>query len=966
MTSRALVKITGDVSTFAADAQRGLTAALRRVDLDLRPIANQISTGLKRGAEDGADSFQLIDAEFVEVMGEITASADRHFDQIARKADDAAAEVAHDFGGAGEKIEGSFDEVGDKSKKEFDRVERNARGSADSIASVFKRLAVGLVAAFAGIQTGRFFIQAAQDAEDLGSAIANTQQIIKSTHNAAGLLATDIRDISKQLSLKIGVDSVEVQNAANILLTFKGVSKSVFPEAIGLAADLSAVLGSDLAGATLQLGKALNDPVRGIAALARAGVQFTDKQKATIKSLIAANDLLGAQAIILKEVKSQVGGVAIAGADTTDKLKVAFLDLKRAAGESLIEFIDQAGPVLIGLIGKLTPIIATVGSGIAAALEVALPLIDVFVSNLEDNLKLLQPAVKPLADILKAVLDILPKIIPALVQIGQAVLPVIASAVSAIAINLGPALGLFLQLAAGIVSALTPALTPLVAALAQVAVVAGGALMKALPELADATLKLVVALLPLVPLAADILVAFLPLAQPIVDIAVAVVQLAASISGPLAAVTGFLSEHSDAVLVVVSAFIAYKVAVIALEGPLLAAKVATIAFTAAQWLLNVALDANPIGLIVAAIALLVGGIILAWKHSEAFRKVVLAVWGAIKVAAVAIGNAFVTAFHAVVDFFVGLGRWFEELPGRIVSFFVNLPAMIGHFLLAAFDAGLKLIGQGIGLWLAAMIAIPHLLVDALLSLPKLLGDFISLVWSGIVALFHAGVDTVIFTFTELPGRILGALASLGSVIGGALSAAFRFAVRIVSDGVANIVSFIVSLPGKIVALVPKMIDAGVSLIKGLFSGLGKVGGFIADVGSGIVNAVKGALNHIIDKVNEGIASIEDNLPFSLPRIPRLAKGGLTTDTGLAVLHPRELVLPLEDRRAVDLLGQALAEADAGLRATGVKPSQDTSDISIRVFLGTQELTHLVDVQIDERNRTLKRRVTAGSGGRRGG
>jgi hypothetical protein len=53
-----------------------------------------------------------------------------------------------------------------------------------------------------------------------------------------------------------------------------------------------------------------------------------------------------------------------------------------------------------------------------------------------------------------------------------------------------------------------------------------------------------------------------------------------------------------------------------------AVKIATFAWTAAQWLLNVALTANPIGLIVVAIAALVAGVILAYKKSDTFRAIV--------------------------------------------------------------------------------------------------------------------------------------------------------------------------------------------------------------------------------------------------------------------------------------------------------------------------------------------------------
>jgi phage-related minor tail protein len=55
-----------------------------------------------------------------------------------------------------------------------------------------------------------------------------------------------------------------------------------------------------------------------------------------------------------------------------------------------------------------------------------------------------------------------------------------------------------------------------------------------------------------------------------------------------------------------------------------------------QWLLNAAMSANPIGLIVIAIIALVAGIIYAWRNSETFRKIVIAAWNGIKAAGSAV------------------------------------------------------------------------------------------------------------------------------------------------------------------------------------------------------------------------------------------------------------------------------------------------------------------------------------------
>ena len=74
------------------------------------------------------------------------------------------------------------------------------------------------------------------------------------------------------------------------------------------------------------------------------------------------------------------------------------------------------------------------------------------------------------------------------------------------------------------------------------------------------------------------------------------------------------------------------------------AKIAQAAWTAVQWLLNAAMTANPIGLVIVAIAALVAGMVIAYKKSQTFRDVVLGAWTAIKSATLTVFNALVTFF----------------------------------------------------------------------------------------------------------------------------------------------------------------------------------------------------------------------------------------------------------------------------------------------------------------------------------
>ena len=73
--------------------------------------------------------------------------------------------------------------------------------------------------------------------------------------------------------------------------------------------------------------------------------------------------------------------------------------------------------------------------------------------------------------------------------------------------------------------------------------------------------------------------------------------------------------------------------------------------TIAQWLLNLAMNANPIGIIISLIAGLVTAFVLLWNKSEAFRNFWIGLWDGIKNAAKAVADWFKNAWGAVVDWF---------------------------------------------------------------------------------------------------------------------------------------------------------------------------------------------------------------------------------------------------------------------------------------------------------------------------
>jgi hypothetical protein len=104
----------------------------------------------------------------------------------------------------------------------------------------------------------------------------------------------------------------DFMEGAQMLTSFRDIAVSSYQDVINTAGDVAQVMGTDVNSSLLQLAKALQDPVAGLTALSRSGIQFSESQKETIKSMVDAGNAAGAQALILGELKAQYGGAAAA------------------------------------------------------------------------------------------------------------------------------------------------------------------------------------------------------------------------------------------------------------------------------------------------------------------------------------------------------------------------------------------------------------------------------------------------------------------------------------------------------------------------------------------------------------------------------------------------------------------------------------------------------------------------------
>ena len=242
-----------------------------------------------------------------------------------------------------------------------------------------KKVFAGVIAAFAIRKIAGWAGQLMSLAGQQEKAEVKLEAVIKATGGAAGKSAEELKKTASALQDVTTYGDEAILSGQSILLTFKEIKGTTFDRATKAMLDMSTVMDGDLKGAALQVGKALNDPIKGINALARAGVSFTQAQKDQIKAMVEAGDMAGAQAMILKELESEFGGAAEAIGGTGIGAWEKFKNVMGDVGESV-------GGLLLDQLNKILPALQSAAKGVKAWIE-SLRNGDTWISKVWNGLK---------------------------------------------------------------------------------------------------------------------------------------------------------------------------------------------------------------------------------------------------------------------------------------------------------------------------------------------------------------------------------------------------------------------------------------------------------------------------------------------------------------------------------------------------------------------------------------------------
>jgi hypothetical protein len=312
---------------------------------------------------------------------------------------------------------------------EFKKLTAATQGAQNSLSGLQKKAsgiargigrtvgALGLTLGFAAMVRG--FKDATDAAEQAQVANDRIDAIAKSMNEfgaQAEKTTKRIKDYAESQSLSLGVDDEVIKATQAKLLTFRELTKTAdkmngsFDRATKATIDMAAAGFGSAESNAVALGKALNDPIKGVTALTRMGIQLTKEQRNMVKAMVetreasaavavglfadekayndfskaqveaganakdiakifkaeltpaqydlfvqlkSTSDMLGAQDLILKEIESQVGGTAAATVTASERMKIAFGEVQEVIGAILLPILEKFSSWFVSVLPTL-------------------------------------------------------------------------------------------------------------------------------------------------------------------------------------------------------------------------------------------------------------------------------------------------------------------------------------------------------------------------------------------------------------------------------------------------------------------------------------------------------------------------------------------------------------------------------------------------------------------------------------
>lgn len=750
-------------------------------------------------------------------------------------------------------------------------VDSKAKATGNTFDETFGRIKGAALKLGGALLGGMGLKEVFTEANESQSALTQMNTVLQSTHDASGMTKQGLEELAESTSRVTEYSKAQTEQGENLMLTFTRIGKEVFPGAMEASENMATAMHMDLNSAVLQVGKALGNlslnskgGIQGLTMLQREGVNFSEAEKKQIATMLQHNDVAGAQNVVLQELQTEFGNSAkAAGTTFPGQLKI-LKDSLLEVGSGILgkvipsiqkavsmvnDHMPQIQSTVTGVINRVTPVIQGLFSTIQSHMPQIQQLVSSTVSTVTGVIQTISPYLLPvITDIVTIAGNLLPKLSSSAKETGSAFSGAFKSALDGIKT--------VLDWMASHGEAVKGAIIGIVGALTA---------WKVITITATAAQEIHNAL--------------------VVAGAIANGTLAAGQTALTAAKGG----TTLATLALNAATVGHTASLAAHAVAMGVSSAASGVMTAAQWALNAALDANPIGIVILAIAALVTGLILLYNKNKTFRDFVNGMWAGIK-------SGVLTAINAIKAIFTALPAFFSGVFNHIKAFFTGIPAFfiglgnkikatatnIWNAITGFFTQTIPAFINSIGQWFAKL---PYNIGYALGTVFKACINFSISVKNWITTELPQIIDNIVNWFAQLPGRIWTFLVQVVTNIGTWGSNMFNLAKTWVINTINSIGTWFSQLPGriwtwllntvaKIGAWGSNMYSAAVSAVTNTINAIGtwfsqlpgRIWNFlttiiknIANWGSSMYNSASSAVRNVVTGIVKWFSDLPQNM-----------------------------------------------------------------------------------------------------------
>lgn len=287
---------------------------------------------------------------------------------------------------------------------------------------------------------------------------------------------------------------------------------------------------------------------------------------------------------------------------------------------------------------------------------------------------------------------------------------------------------------------------------------------------------------------------------------------------------------------------------------------ATKIWAAAQWLLNIAMDANPIVLIVLAIIALIAIIVILWFKCAAFRNFFIAVWG------------------AIWSFLKTVGAWFA---GPFANFFVAL----WHTVVKVFNAIWSVVSKVLNFFAPLFKAV----FGAIFAIVKLWWSVLSALWTVIFTVLRAilepWIKLVVAWWTWLFDHVIAAFKIWWGLFSGFWSMVYKF----IAPLVQRLVNFVVSMWKWVFDHVLSLFLTWWSVFSGFWTGVWNViSAVVSKQWDFIISVIKKAVDFVAGIINT-FTKIVDKVRGFFDGLKKAAEGGVGSLISFVADIPKRII-----------------------------------------------------------------------------